>query len=99
MFQISSLIRSRTLTLLARKFASPMIRFAIFADAISIPLLSFFLNFQLRRWRSKGLLNYYRVDLRRISKSYYVLSLHLVFEWTQARRILVDLVAEILGRL
>ena len=86
-------------TLLATKFVPHMIRLAFFADAVSIPLLSFFLNFQLWRWRGQGLLNNYSIDLRRIRKSYYEFSLHLVFGSVQGRRLFADLVTEALSAL
>jgi len=84
-------------TLLVGKFVPYMIRLALFADAISIPLLSFFLNFLLQRWRGQGLLNNYRIDLRRIRKSYYEFNLHLVFGPVQGRRLLADLITEVLS--
>lgn len=83
-------------TLFIGKFAPHIIRFGFLTDFISIPLLSFLLNFQLRRWRGRGLLDYYSMNLRRIRHYHYELSLHLVFKSIQARRLLMDLIAETL---
>ncbi len=83
---------------LVKKFIPLMTRFALFADVISIPLLSFFLKFQLLRLQSQGLLDYYRIDLRKIGKFYYELNLHLVLGSVQTERLLTDLFAEALDR-
>lgn len=42
------------------------------------------------------MLDYYSMNLRRVRKYYYELSLHLVFKSVQARRLLMDLIAETL---
>lgn len=90
------MIISRTFTLFIGKFAPHIIRFALLTDVISIPIFSFFLNFQLRRLRGQGLIEYYKMSLRRIGKYYYELSLYLVFKSVQARRVLMELIAEML---
>ncbi len=96
MFQISSLIRNRTFTLIAGKFAPHVISFALFADAITIPLLSLLLNFQMRRWQAQGLLDNYRVKLQRIRKSYYKLNIYLVFTPDQAKTLQTKLITQAL---
>ena len=83
----------RTLALLA-KLVPYLMKLALLADVVSIPLLSFLLKLQLLRWQKQGLLSHYRVNLRRRGKL-YELNIHLVFRSSQAKRILMDLLPEI----
>ena len=85
---------NRTTLALLAKIVPPLIKLALFADVVSIPLLSFFLKLYLLRWQKQGLLRCYRVNLRRIGRV-YELNAHLVFGSSQAERILLDLLPEI----
>jgi hypothetical protein len=78
------------------KIAPYLVNFAFFADAITIPLLSLFLNFQMHRWQAQGLLNNYRVKLQRIRKSYYKLNIYLVFTPAQAKTLQTKLITQAL---
>jgi uncharacterized membrane protein YgaE (UPF0421/DUF939 family) len=81
------------LTLL-RKFSPWVTRFALSADIITIPLLSFFLQLQFRRWQKQDLVKDGRIALRRIGKKYYELNIQLTLESYQAEKVLSDLFVE-----
>ena len=96
LFGVGSLISGRMFILLLAKFFLCSARVVLFADVVSIPILSFFLKFQFRRWQNQGLIIGYCIDLHRITRFYYELNLRLVLGSGQAETFLKDLFIEIL---
>lgn len=72
-----------------------VIRVALFADVIVVPLLSLYLDVRLRRLRKKELVDYHEVSLRRIGKFYYELNFHVAIRSQEQRRLLRDLIARL----
>jgi len=88
------LVRNRTIRVIAEKLAPKIIDLVLLTDAMSIPILSFLLNLQMRRWLHNGSFKNYRLRLRRIQKSYYELNLLVIFNAAQTEELLVRILGQ-----
>jgi hypothetical protein len=73
-------------------------RFALFFEPISPRFVSFWLRRRLKKWKSRGLIDAYRVNTRRVGKFHYRIILDLELNRRQAERIKDELMRIIFGR-
>jgi hypothetical protein len=60
--------------MLSKLFANPVVQF--FLDPVIPKLVIFYLQQYLNRWKKKGLIKNYKVEVQHLGKLYYKIGLH-----------------------
>ena len=72
------------------------VRFALFFEPISPRLISFWLRRRLNNWRSRGLIDGYKLNTKRTSKFHYKIEVDLELNPQQTKRVLGNILVRIL---
>jgi len=84
---------------LSSRLLSLFARFALLFEPISPPFISFWLQRRLRNWKSRGLVDDYRVSTTRSGKFHYKIEVDLDLNSRQAKWVLADILVRLLKRL